>query len=91
MVHKPVDRRPPARDRGYGADFEEAKKDPRYLAATHCVTCERPFQPFGKRKKTAGHVKDIRRGGTVLHGIFPQCVECNYGWRRGEKSSTMPS
>jgi hypothetical protein len=64
--------------RGYDAKHDRAKRDPDYLAATVCLTCERPFTP--DNPKTAGHLVDIRSGGRES-GIFPQCRRCNYGWR----------
>lgn len=73
-------------ERDYGADHDRAKRDPDYLTATHCETCSRPFTE--DNPKTAGHRLDVRKGGRGS-GIFPQCQDCNYGWRRRQSSVTV--
>jgi hypothetical protein len=65
--------------RGYDADFERAKRDPDYLAATHCVECGEPFTEANP--KTGGHSIALREGGKGSK-ILPHCRRCNYGWRR---------
>lgn len=66
-------------ERGYDAEFERAKRDPAYVAATHCVSCDEPFT--ASNPKTAGHSTALRKGGQGS-AIVPQCRRCNYGWRR---------
>lgn len=66
-------------DRGYDAEHDQATRDPAYLAATHCVTCERPFTEANP--KTAGHTTALRHDRTA-RVVIPQCASCNYGWRR---------
>lgn len=73
-------KRPSPRARGYDAEYERALRSPAYVAATHCLTCGRPFT--SDNPKTGGHVKAIRHGGTAADGIFPQCAGCNYGDNR---------
>jgi hypothetical protein len=66
------------RERGYGAEFDKAKRDPAYRAATHCTNCGVAFTEGNP--KTAGHVVAIREGGGDQ--ITPTCRRCNYGWRK---------
>ena len=66
-------------ERGYGADFEKAKRRPEYVNATHCVECGEPFTP--DNPKTGGHSVAIRNGGRGSE-IVPHCRRCNYGWAR---------
>jgi len=66
-------------ERGYDADYEAAKRDPAFVAATHCARCRRPFTPANR--KTAGHKLALRKDRTSK-AIEPQCEDCNYGWRR---------
>jgi len=79
----PKHRRPPRQQRGYDAEYEAALRDPEYVAATHCGTCHQPFTK--DNPKTGGHRVAIRDGGTTADGVFPQCADCNYGWRRGQR------
>lgn len=68
--------------RGYDAEFEQAKQDPAYVNATHCAQCGKTFTV--SNPKTAGHKHPLRNGarppGPVQ--IEAQCQDCNYGWRR---------
>lgn len=66
-------------ERGYGADFERAKRDPEFVAATHCAECGERFTQ--DNPKTGGHSVAIRNGG-VGSKIVPHCRRCNYGWAR---------
>lgn len=66
------------RERGYDAAYETAKRDPDYLAATHCETCGQAFTT--DNPKTAGHRTALRNGGDSK--IKPECQDCNFGWRR---------
>lgn len=68
-----------SRERGYDATFEALKKNPAYLAATHCATCGSAFTP--DNPKTAGHVVAIRNGGRAIPLVKAECRRCNYGWR----------
>jgi len=65
--------------RGYDAAFNTAKRQPKYVNATHCTECGCAFA--SDNPKTAGHVVAIRKGGQGS-GITPQCRRCNYGWLR---------
>lgn len=67
-------------ERGYGAEFEAAKKTRPYVSATRCVTCGEPFTR--DNPKTAGHVNAIRTYGPNDAGVKPECRKCNMGWRR---------
>lgn len=69
-----------AAERGYGSDYEAAKREPDYANATRCTRCGEAFTP--DNPKTAGHIKAIRKHGPNNAGITPQCRRCNYGWAR---------
>ena len=66
-------------ERGYDAAYERAKREPEYLAATHCASCGAPFTT--DNPKTGGHSVAIRNGGRGSR-VLPQCRKCNYGWRK---------
>lgn len=75
--------RPSRQARGHGGSaYDNADKDPAFIAATHCPTCGKPFGPG--RPKTKGHLeRPARYGGSK---IVAQCGGCNYGWRRKAKT-----
>lgn len=75
----PAHRRGTRQERGYDAEYDQALKDPGYLAATHCSNCGEPFTE--DNPKTGGHAIAIRHGG-VGSPIEPHCRRCNYGWRK---------
>lgn len=66
-------------ERGYDAEFEQAKRRPEYVNATHCAECGQPFT--ADNPKTGGHSIAVRNGGKGS-AVLPHCRRCNYGWVR---------
>lgn len=65
--------------RGYDAAYKRARTQA-LAKATTCWKCGCEFTP--DNPATGGHVKDIRAGGTLAHGIKAECRRCNYGRRQ---------
>lgn len=68
-----------ASQRGYDAKYEQQKRAPEYVNATHCIECGQPFT--ADNPKTGGHSVALRHGGKGSE-VVPQCRRCNYGWER---------
>ena len=63
-----------------------ARRDPSYIAATHCATCGQPFSE--DNPKTAGHTLAIRNGGTASDGH--QINRCPVGHAPSRKIDYHP-